>query len=433
MIKSNSQGPYIKEPGSSRGQVLIVVLGILVIFMIMIPVLISLVQNESRWSVKNKKTSMAFHAAEAGLDRGIWKLNEKTSNWDNIISSGSIDGYTGQKVYDMYLGSSTDKVIGQYKVNIMPGDIPSQIKVVSIGRDPSSSEVRGLEVVYSKNAILSSINTDGGISWKPNLEVHWGPVVTYTSIDQAPSKWYPRKISKGQIVGRDTDPQRPNDDGKEFWAFQDLGDPPRVQTSYYLDLAKKSRIKASLGGLNEIRKKTGSSVAVADPVGSGYFPAASNSGGIRINKAYMFANSTSVIYTDGTLDLAAESFLDLQAVIAEQNVDFNGSGHDYTATVPVNAAKEYVKQKEMVPGYTYPGEGSATYTVTACGMHGFLYCGGSLNNAGGNAKMVGAIKVLGNVTLNTMTVYYDEQTVTNIKLSNTQKTQVSWREIGASW
>ena len=417
---------------SEKGQALIVILGILVIFLVFIPSLVFMVQNESKWTVKSKKTTSAFHAAEAGLDRGIWKLSESASNWDTIMGGGTISGYTGTTVYNLYLDSLNTVIGGQYKVNITAGPTTDAITIRSIGRDASDSEVRGIEAIYSRTSMNASLTVNGGIKWKPNLVIHWGPVVTYTSVTMSPNQYYPRKFSKGAIAGRDTSPTAPNSDGKEYWAFEDLGTAPQVDLAYYKNLALQSRIPSSAGG-GTIRKATGGSAAVASPPGSGFFRAADNNGGVRFFNSYTFNNSTSVIYCDGTVDFTNTCFIRAQAVIGEGNVDFNAKNTLYPAKVPSNAGDEYVKAKEVNPGYTYPGEGSATYTVPDCGMHGFLYCGGDMNNAGGNAAMVGVADVIGDVNINVFTIYYDVAISTSLRLSNATSRQVSWKEFSASW
>jgi hypothetical protein len=418
---------------NQKGQTLVMIMGIVVVFMICIPPIIYMVQHEAKWTVKQKKTTSAFQASEAGIDRALWKLNEASSNWNSVVNGTPIPGYTGLATYDFYADAAGTNRIGQYKVLITTSQMPGEILVQAKGRDSMSDEVRAIEVVLTRNAINGSLNVDSGITWKPNMIVHWGPVVTFTSIDMAPSQWYPRKYSKGQIVGRDTAASAPNSDEKEYWAFEDLGNPPQIDLAYYKELAKKSQIPTSSGG-GTIRKATGSSQAVATPAGSGYFRAADNGSKIRFFGSYDFRNSTSVIYVEGAgMDFANASFLDVQAALAEGNVDFNAGSTVYVASVPATAGTEYVKQKEMAAGYTFPGEGSATYSIASCGMHGFLYCGGALNNAGGNSVMVGAAKVIGDVTMNTFTIYYDAAVAGNIRLSSTGFRRKSWREIHTSW
>ncbi|MBN1621001.1 MAG: hypothetical protein JW871_00230 [Endomicrobiales bacterium] len=421
---------------NNKGQVILVVMGILVVFLIMIPVLVNLVINESRWSTKQKLSTIAFHAAEAGIDRGRWKLNEHASNWNTIIAGGSIAGYTGTTVYDF--ASNNGEVIGQYKVTITTGTSAGQVLVRSVGHDRNNNEVRAIEVVFAAQSSSNEyvLSVDGTIDWKPNLEIHWGPVVTFDSITSAPNDYYPRKYSAGAITGRDTDPTPLNSDEKEYWAFEELGTAPQINLTQYKSEAESSVVPVSIGGNNKIRKATGSQSAVAVPSGSGYFPASSNNGGIRFSNAYSFSNSSAVIYTDGTIRFDQDTFLDVKAVIAESDVVFKARSTSYNATMPDDVALEYVKKKEITPGYTYPGESTfPNHTISNCGMHGFLYCGGDLSTAGGNSILSGSIKIIGNVEFNTFTIYYDKNVAVSIETSGGTSTpqQVSWQEVSAAW
>src|SRR3989339_295330 len=419
------------KKSSSSGQTLMIIMGIMIIFMIIIPALVFMVQSESRWTAKQSKTSRAFHAAEAGADRGKWKLAENTANWESVIYGTPISGYDDDVTYDIYSDSAGTKLSGQYKVDIFAGPDPGEITIRSKGRDPTNSAVRCIEIVMSKAVVDSAMNIDGDLSWKPNLDVHWGPIVSFTDITGL-SSWYPRKYSIGQIDPRDSDPTAPNSDGKEFWAFEDLGTGTQIDLPFYRDIAKKSSIPTSCGG-GTIKKATGAQLAVSSPTGSGYFLASQNNGGIRLFGGYKFRSSTCVIYTDGTLDGQTGSFVQLQAMIGEGNVDFKGDGVSFTANVPPQADLEYVKQKEINPSYNYPGEGSATYGVTNCGMHGFLYCGGNLNSAGGNATLVGSAKIIGEVSFNTFKIYYDLAVSSSVRVSNATARQISWKEVQTTW
>ncbi len=417
---------------NSRGQALVVVLGIFVIFMIAIPAIIFMVQHETKWTVKQKKTTGAFQTAETGIDRGYWRMHENSSTWATVINGGVLPGYSGSEEYDVYSGSDTSKLLGKYRVLITPASTPGDILIRSVGRDADTNEVRAIELILTKANVQASLDINGGLTWKPNLRVHWGPVVSYTSIS-SPFRYFPRKYSIGPIYGIDSDPDPLNSDGKEYWAFEPLGNPPQVDLAYYKALAKHSVIPASSGG-GTIRRATGSSAAVATPAGSGYFTSAANGSKIRFFGSYNFQNSTSVIYVEGGgMDFANSSFLDVQAALAEGDVDFNAGSQTFIATVPVHADLQYVKHKEMNSGYTFPGEGSVTFPIPSCGMHGFLYCGGDLSNAGGGSTMCGVAKVIGTVTMNTFTIYYDEAVASGIRLTDSKMYKKSWREVNATW
>jgi hypothetical protein len=417
-----------------NGQALIGVLLALVIFMIFIPALVFMVRHEAQWTVMEKKTTSAFHAAESGIDRGMWKLRENSSNWANILGGGTITGYTGTTTYNLYADSDTTRVVGQYKVTIIAGSNTGEILIRSIGRDVSNAEVRGIEAIVSRTTVNSSVSCDGGVTWKPHLTVHWAPVTSYSSIDlTGGGDYFPRKYSTGAINPRDTNINPPNSDGKEYWAFQDLGDPPQIDLASYKALAQKSQIPLSSGG-GEIRQATGNNLAISSPTGSGYFRSADNGSKIRLFGSYSFTNSTSAIYVEGGIDFSNSSFLNLNAAIAEGSIDFNANNTVYVASVPASAYLEYVKKKEVTPSYTYPGEGNITYSISNCGMHGFMYSGGTLSGSGGNdAALVGAVKVIGGITMNNFIIYYDAGVAGGVKISNATIRQTSWKEIRATW
>ena len=97
-----------------RGQMaLTMVLSVLLLLLIAIPMMDTYVKNEAKWSVKERKSTLAFHLAEAGLDRGYWKLIERSTNWGLITTSGTISGYANDKIY-------TDIQGGSYKITLQP-------------------------------------------------------------------------------------------------------------------------------------------------------------------------------------------------------------------------------------------------------------------------------------------------------------------------
>ena len=56
------------------GQILIGAILVLLVLAILTPALVYLVQYETRTAVKQKRSTTAFYAAEAGVDRAIWML-----------------------------------------------------------------------------------------------------------------------------------------------------------------------------------------------------------------------------------------------------------------------------------------------------------------------------------------------------------------------
>ncbi|PKN01394.1 MAG: hypothetical protein CVU77_05510 [Elusimicrobia bacterium HGW-Elusimicrobia-1] len=420
-----------------KGQMLVPILAILVILGIMLPLFVIWVEREAVWTVKEQKSVTAFNLAEAGLERGLWTIKISTSNWTQIKNGTPLDGYHFDSVYDDIIG-------GQYRIRITSGPLENEITIVSEGRTIQPPENRALKAIYARKAFDNAISVDGAMQWKPGLIVHWGPVVSYSAITQAPADWYPRKVSKGRIVGRDTNPDPLNSDNVEYWAYEDLGSPPVIDVDYYINVASFSRISVDTG-TGEILKKVGAAKAVANPPGSGIFLAAANSGGIRIKRQggvgnkYDFRSSTSVIYTDGTLSVDSDVFLQLLALVGMGNVNFDAQGVNFTAYVPPGAELEYVKKKQVTPAYVYPGEATGSYVIGSqspsirpCGMRGFLYCGGQLGNAG-NSSILGSVYVKDDITMNNFTVFYDTGVAYGVQLSETPMEIKSWQEVKTTW
>ncbi|HRY29341.1 MAG TPA: hypothetical protein P5079_04805 [Elusimicrobiota bacterium] len=419
----------------------------LLIVSISLPMVVKMVDNESKWAVKQKKTTTAFHLAEAGVDRAVWKLTEIEQNWLDAKEGTPIPGYDDDMEY-------TDVQGGEYKILISSGPTLGQVTIRALGRDSTQKEVRGIQAVYTRNVVDAALSVEGGLQYKPNLHVHWGPVVNYTSISQSPGDYYPRKFSKGQIVGRDTVNDSVNTDGLEYWAFDtSLGTPPQVDLDYYKEQAKNSVIPLEPSGGGRIEKNIGGNVlAVASPTGSGYFLASMNgNSGLRFEKTggssfYDFRNSTSVIYIDN--DTGAPIVTDLQnggcflrvegLILAgdNHNMDCNAQEGVLGATIPVHAQKEYKHssaESYWNTNFSSVGEGNCCYALTKLAVHGFVYVGGNIANAGSNTEILGALDVKGNVNVNTLKVYYDEDIAEQVHLTGGTPRRLSWKEVNETW
>jgi len=439
-------------PDNSKGSLMIGAIAALLIIGILLPAIVLYVQREARWSTKQKKTTSAFHLAEAAADRGLWKLTESDQNWEDGVDGIVIAGYNNDVTY-------TDLDGGSYKILFSSGPLLGQVTVLAKARDTSTNELRAVEVVYSKEVFDGGLQVEGGLDYKPGLKVHWGPVVTYTSINQAPSDYFPRKFSKGQIVGRDIINDSNNTDDLEYWAFQTgMGDPPKVDLTYYLEKASSSVIPVDItvAPKGRIVMNTGAknTLAVADPPGSGYFKASDNSGaGLLFKKVpgaggphyYEFKNSSSVIYIDNDTAGAITSdlqnggvFLQVEALIlagSNHHMDINSDIGVVGATIPAKADKEYLHPSAAAAWATFspPGAGSCCYTLSNLAVHGFIYVGGNVSNAGANTEILGAIDIVGTSSVNTLKIYYDKDVVTKIKTIGGTPSRASWKEVKVPW
>ena len=126
--------------------------------------------------------------------------------------------------------------------------------------------------------------------------------------------------------------------------------------------------------------------------------------------------------------------MNVEALLATGDVDFNAKNSTFSATIPNTAQDEYqhtlAASTWTINGWTNGG----TYIVNDVGMKGFLYVGDSFSTGAGGATLIGSAYVTQDVSVNTYTIYYDSTIGQGIKLSNQTITRSSWDEItGVAW
>jgi len=382
-------------------------------------------QQNSVQTQDASKKNKSFQLAEAGQDRASWKLRESDSTWNIVAGTGTLINYNNDYVY-------TDVAGGSYKIKISSGPSIGKVTVISKGMAKGSTAVRAIKGIYSKaSSVTGAMLVAGGVTFKPNLDVEWGPIVGYNSMT-SPSNTYPRKYCAGQIQGRCTVSGACNGAlpagnwvNYDYAAFQNLGNAPTIDLTNYRNLAKSSCVPLLSG--------------VAPNPGPGGCNSGYYNGAADIPNGYDFRCSTCVIFIEGATSLNNNSFIDVGALCATGDVDFKAKNVNYVSTIPATAQLEYQYagggygssavaywNTTFAPGYPH-------YTINGCGMHGFLYCGGNISTAAGNGQMCGAVYIAGTISINTFTVYYDSVVGNNIALQGATVTRASWDEILTSW
>ena len=428
---------------------------------IMVPAIYTWVQTETKQSSKSAKTTTAFHMAEQGADRGLWKLQESNSIFNSVAQGGTVPGYNFDVVYTS-TDSSGGKKLGEYKIKLSPGSTSGEVKILSVGRDIviSTNEVRAIEAVYETSSSTSSGSTStmesGGLfEVEYDFKVHWGPITSYASIQlegAQQSIYYPKRISVGAITPWDSSPSLPNSDpSKNYESYRtDLLPPSVVDIDSYKTKAQNSSVPnpAASGGSSSSYN------------GSGYF-----SSGDVILKDYDFNNSTSVIYVesgDVTLKSSAgnTSMLRLEALLAPSGkISIKNNGRTgYVVSVPPDAWKQYtaaVSIRPMGPGDSsvineYPGDAgnnlcyptwtlpNATFDGAATGVafHGFLYSQNLVWPSGTSNIIVGVIRSSAGMDIDANSRIYFDPTVMNSSQSSIiggKLTKKSWREVKTTW
>lgn len=188
-----------------KGFILPAVILVFVLLMIIVPVMVKWVQNDTKLSVKDQKTSIAFNLAEAALDRGYWKVKSSTATCDRSINGAPIPGYNFDVVY-------TDVPGGSYRISISSSGVKT-IKIVGEGRDKSTNEVRAIAAEYTNQTIYTPLLSSGNLGFKKGLVVFWGAIMALGDITLDPvlaDHYFPRKFAKGVVIGAGSDPRDTN-------------------------------------------------------------------------------------------------------------------------------------------------------------------------------------------------------------------------------
>lgn len=399
-----------------KGNVILTVVLIMAVFAILIPVIVLYVRNEANWTLKAKRQTVAFHLAEAGLDRGYWKLIENSANWTTIVGSGTIAGYNDDVVY-------TDVAGGSYKIKIAKVTA-SSISITCNAKDTSEKEFRAIQAIYSKNSIVSPVQVPS-YSASGNFTVWWGPIYSLgdLTVSGASDREYPRKMARGKIDPRDTDPNVPNIDAsanKEWWSYNSypVPDPPIPDLAWY---EAQSHIAPNI-----------------------YYAAYTALPGVvdTTSRIRWFA-------AGGKIDAVGAYYCGYIFSMGNFSITKKG-GYTYSVTPPAEAWREYVKKcpnDQGVAGDTneqdeYPGDGglhtvkSYTFGTTVGGapnklpaFRGFLYVNGTFSG-GANGLIHGAIVVPsgGGFGGGGADLFYDE--TLNVQFSSgTGGGRISWGEV----
>jgi hypothetical protein len=450
----------------NSGQVLVIALAVLLFLLIAIPQMVGWIQDEARWSVKEQKSTMAFNLAEAGLDRGVWKLKSTTSTWSAALANVPVSGYGFDTTYRDVEG-------GTYRIRFVSGPSANQVTVLAEGRDDATQEVRALQAIYLNSSFPGGLMTGGVLTYHGAFEVHWGPVLAHNNIvisGNAATEYFPRKLSRQVVLGtvgqpRDTNGiNPPNTDNVEWWSDYVVPDLP------ILDFATLRSSAAANGTLNYYT--TGGASGNGKCVGwagHGRCETGTNSWATHSGRPHFFdsnhhplSKQNRIWYWDGDLiltgDMSAGSHrLGLYGtIIVRGNLTIDsGDGYSFAGTVPAEAWREYTRLKPATWDTNavnqYPADnglrtnrltfdhGSESWTGgppsanTDVGLRGFLYVGGNLI-VNSIADVAGAVWVVGNVTNNStgerVMVFYDN--TLQVPMLNVVLSRQSWREVGPS-
>lgn len=444
---------------SSSGQVIIIVLVVLVLISLFVPLLVKMSQQEAAWTVKERQSSLAFHLAEAGIDRGIWKLKESTATFTTAMAGTTITNYNFDKTF-------TDIDGGIYRIKFSSGTGTRQVIIYAEGKDTGKNEVRAIKCVVQNQTIPGAIISGGTIKWQNDFMVHWGPVMSQSNIEinaTAAKDYYPRKFSRQVVTGSASNPRDtngltpPNTDNVEWWSDYQVPELPVLNFPEMRDSASKNSTLNVYGCSKGTTKSAWTTYKCNSnmPV-----PANHNMHLCNIDR-HSLSKKGYTWYWDGDVAFTGAAAADgcglVGNVIVRGNLYIDcGDNYYFTGPVPTEAWREYAKFDTKTVTQ-YPGDaglqkcnatfqfgnetwtGGVPYYNTDVGIKGFIYVGGDLI-LNGIMDVSGAFWVKGNVTrlkgagTDPILVFFDDQLV--VPALNVVLVQKSWQETrpsSATW
>jgi len=410
----------------------------LVILAIMVPAMVLWIQRETVFASKQSHNTVAFHLAEAGVEKAYLYVSLSTITWSRIQAGQAQTDYSFDKSYNDITG-------GTYAISITSGPGTEQVTIVTVGRDKYNKETRALRVVYS-NAIFggNAIYAGRGVQIGGQVDVEWGAVMSPYTID-AGGRTFPQFWSASQITTKDTNANPPNCDSPgclQWHSYQaNLPTPPTIDFDFY-----RTSAAATMGCFTA----TGTGSAV----NSCYFSG---------NVTNWSGNTRGTIFIEGDLTVKSPGMYHIGTIIVMGNVNLpNGqwgnSGSPGTSLrMPTDAWKQYGNNwthyrdvfDQTAPA-AFPGLTATSYTSPSLcvpspclsqkvAVNGFLYVGGNFNNGGGgggNSDIYGILYAVGSATQTAssqVTFYYNAEATNGLVTTNVSLTRVSWRDEVRGW
>ncbi|MFA5975093.1 MAG: hypothetical protein WC859_02895 [Elusimicrobiota bacterium] len=459
---------------TNRGQVLPMVLGLMAVLVIVVFSLVSWLQTDSALTVKQQKKTDAVNLAEAGIDRGTWKLQSATSTWAAAERGTVIAGYNFDVTY-------TDIPGGSYRIRFASGPADSQVTITAEGRDVVNQQTRAIQCVQLNQTIYSAMMSGGNITWSRGLGVFWGPLIAQGNIqlmDNYVALWYsPRKYAKGAVIGTATYPRDtnnitpPNTDNTEWWS--NYSGIPNVPI---LDFAALRSSAAATGTLNVYgcRSTQGGAGTLGSATRWDTRSSCSSSGSHATHfgnpwshpkSARLNPNTDYVWYWDGDVTLSGGSSSNQSTglrgtVIVRGNLTIDTPGeYNYTASVPSKAWQQHQKLLKTTYDTSSSGEypadtgyhqsastfnfGTTTFCVpgagcgwrTTVGIRGLTYVGGNLTilkylDFHGAVWVNGSVTASGGTSSTFCGIFYNDSL--EVPTLNVILLRQSWQEVPPS-
>ncbi|MFC2061799.1 hypothetical protein ACFLUV_04735 [Elusimicrobiota bacterium] len=397
---------------NNSGQSLAFALIILTVLLTFIPSLVNMLKWETQLSLDHKSGTIAFHLAEAAIERGLWKLRTSRDEWDSVEEGTLSSDYTGGKEF-------TDIEGGTYKIIITTTTEENERKIVGLGRDSATEDLKAIEVIVefvgNESALFSPTLVMSGA-----VAVHWGPIMATGNLTCTGDS-FPRKYAVGDIIGRTP----PDTDDTEYWAHFPVPDPPPTNTQLYLENADF------------------------------YYGAACDEqpapdGGVPINLKDLatpivaHGDPDMIYYIAGDAELK-NNYLKGTLIVMGDLTMGGGSKGEYWADIPEDALDEYAactNPSDPPDMYGHPGPPAVTQQQFKSGggcpgkvsFEGFVYIKEDWKGNGGGL-VNGCVQCMGDMASlgGNVDIFYNDTVASQVETTELNMQRTSWKQIKAQW
>jgi len=429
------------------GQVLIGVLLLLLLMAIMVPGMVFLTQREARWAERQASTTVAFHLAESGIEKGYRAISLSTATFYLLTDDGEeIDDFKYDRTF-------SDVVGGEYIVSITSGPEARQATIISVGRVTKGAKTytRTIKAVFAQFAEEVALSADSGIDIGGGVNVHWGAVISLKSIDSN-GRTSPQFISAAN-VDHDSDGAQ----GTNCGPTAEEGPEACCHWRSYDDDVPEALIGPDLYAQPARDDDCSNEPYTATPVNSCYYV-----GDQVWSSGFATTGGSKTVYVEGNVLVPNGDKLNIAGdLVITGNLAVGGGAWgdgDIDMIVPRVAWKQYCSNWSdyatfddgLTPELTTGWPGLSSGIKSTAGMNyqptpggktavqGVLYIGGNLTGGGGggNTRIYGNLYIRGGVSLDpasSVDVYYNKAVSENVRTLRLNLKRIEWRSQIKDW
>jgi len=202
-----------RDPESGQGMAYVLVIG--AVLLVFLTALVDIIRKEMIFIVGAGRRTVLIHQGDAAIDRAIFSL-QQADHWTSL-SSGLVPGYLADVTYTDIPGlrytiriqegnwTPYSPALGPETTFTPAGDVNLNRTITVLVSNTMTGERKKIQAVVIQSTLNSAIYSTGQVMVSGSCDVHWGPVVSYSTASDSiplPSNWtdHPIYMSKGGIT-----------------------------------------------------------------------------------------------------------------------------------------------------------------------------------------------------------------------------------------